>query len=116
MSRSSNVILEQRAVTERFNAQFLAAADDSKLGIALQTLTILPLNGMRLTPESGTCGWYVWGGDYSHDDAFFQPLHVSHISQRCPQILPYLGLAPGWRFLLAPSYEDVWFDLKLLNS
>ena len=28
--------------------------------------------------------------------------------------LPYLGLAPGWRFLIAPGYEDVWYDEKLL--
>jgi hypothetical protein len=26
----------------------------------------------------------------------------------------YLGLAPGWRFLIAPGYEDVWFDEILL--
>jgi hypothetical protein len=29
--------------------------------------------------------------------------------------MKYLGLAPGWRFLVAPGYKDVWFDAKLLN-
>ncbi len=29
-------------------------------------------------------------------------------------IVPYLGLAPGWGVVLAPNYEDVWYDEKLL--
>jgi hypothetical protein len=28
---------------------------------------------------------------------------------------PYLALPPGWRFLIAPDYEDVWFDESLLH-
>jgi len=29
--------------------------------------------------------------------------------------MKYLGLAPGWRFLVAPNYEDVWEDYDLLK-
>ena len=89
----------------------------SKLGIALATLGRDPLNGMRLHPEGGTCGWYVWGGELSDAPHFFQPLHVSHLSENCPSILPYLSLPPGWRFLLgANGYVDVWFDPGLLEG
>jgi hypothetical protein len=28
----------------------------------------------------------------------------------------YLGLALGWRFLIAPEYEDVWYDTNLLKD
>jgi hypothetical protein len=31
-----------------------------------------------------------------------------------PALVPYLGLAPGWRVLLAPSHIDVWYDPMLL--
>ncbi len=27
-----------------------------------------------------------------------------------PEVLPYLALPPGWRFLIADGYEDGWFD------
>jgi hypothetical protein len=30
-------------------------------------------------------------------------------------VFPYLALPPGWRFLLAPGYEDVWYDPTLLD-
>jgi hypothetical protein len=26
-----------------------------------------------------------------------------------------LGLPPGWRFLIAPGYLDVWYDASLLD-
>ena len=32
------------------------------------------------------------------------------------EVLPYLGLAPGWRFLLAPGHVDVWFDPATLEE
>jgi hypothetical protein len=46
---------------------------------------------------------------------FFQPMHIEHVSTRCPEILPYMGLPPGWRFLIADGYEDVWYDSSLLE-
>ncbi|HEX7704982.1 MAG TPA: hypothetical protein VF701_00840 [Thermoanaerobaculia bacterium] len=99
----------------RFGAEFLPALHDQKVGIARQTLGKLPLNGLRHPPEGSTCGWYIWAGEHLSQDAdFFQPIHVSHLGDYCPETIPYLGLAPGWRFLLAPNYEDVWFDASLL--
>ena len=43
------------------------------------------------------------------------PLHVGHLAERLPDVMPYLALPPGWRFLLAPGREDVWYDESLLN-
>ena len=75
-----------------------------------------PLNGLRHPPEGDTTGWYIWSGErFSTHPEFFVPLHVCHLTDRCPEIVKYLGLGPGWRFLLAPGYEDVWYDPNLLN-
>lgn len=43
-------------------------------------------------------------------DDYFEPCHVEHLETICPSVMPYLLLPPGWRFLIAPDYEDVWFD------
>ncbi len=71
--------------------------------VATATLGQYPLNARRITPERGSCGWYVWGGGSqgrSSEPGFFQPLHVAHLLERCPQIMPFLALAPGWRVSL----------------
>ncbi|NUP08835.1 MAG: hypothetical protein HOW73_22540 [Polyangiaceae bacterium] len=84
----------------------------SKVGVALATLDLDPLNGVRHSPDGATCGWFIWGGaGFSEDPDFFQPLHIAHLVKRCPRALRFLSLPPGWRFLLgANDYEDVWHD------
>ncbi|WP_437180669.1 immunity protein Imm33 domain-containing protein [Paenarthrobacter ureafaciens] len=74
-----------------------------------------PVHGLRHPPERGTSGWYVWTGDLSQDDDFFQPWHASHLVERCPSLGHLLRLPPGTRFLFAPGYEDVWEDPSLLE-
>lgn len=86
------------------------------LGIALSTLGKKPINGLRHPNENGTCGWYLWcGEEFSEDTEFFEPLHVSHISEYLPSIEKYLALPAGYRFLVTETYEDIWFDETLKN-
>ncbi len=105
----------QRRICQRYGAQFAPCDATSKLGIARNVRDGLqPLNGMRVAPENDTCGWYIWAGEtHSDDPDFFEPLHVEHVADWCPEVVPYLGLPPGWRFLIAPGHTDVWFDPDL---
>lgn len=86
--------------------------DDATVGIARNIRSgQLPINGVRCLPENGTTGWYIWAGETMSDDPdYFVPLHVSHLGEWCPDALSYLELPPGWRFLIAPGHEEVWFD------
>jgi hypothetical protein len=107
---------EQAAICKRFGSAVSVPSADLKVGIALTTLRAKPLNVLRHRPEAGTSGWYIWGGEHLSQAAdFFHPLHVAHLSQYCAEIVPYIGLAPGWRVLLAPEQEDVWYDESLLR-
>jgi hypothetical protein len=42
-------------------------------------------------------------------------MHVWHLANWRPEVLRFLGLGPGWRFLMDGAYEDVWHDPKLLD-
>jgi len=106
----------QHQVCARFGATCAPVEPGSKAGVALQTRGLEPLNALRHPPQAGTCGWYLWWGDpLNEDPAFFQPLHVDHLPEHCPALVPYLSLPPGWRVQLAPGHEDVWFDAELLK-
>ena len=108
---------DQLAICQRYGAIFEAADNDTVVGLSRNVRpSAFPLHGLRHLPTGQTCGWYIWAGDYSDADDFFEPVHVAHLTELCPHVLPYLGLAPGWRFLLAPDYADVWYDVALLNS
>ena len=92
-------------------------AGTSKVGLSRSAaLREMPINGLRHPPTGDTSGWYIWGGtELSADPNFFEPVHVSHVEALLPEVVPYLDLVPGSRFLLAPGYQDVWFDPSLLD-
>lgn len=105
----------QMALCRQYERDFVPCPPDSKLGLALQTLGKKPINGLRHRPTSNTNGWYIWAGDYSSEKDFFAPLHTWHVPERLPEVVRFLGLQPGSRFLLAGDRVDVWFDEALLN-
>ena len=107
-----------RAVCDSYGVTPCPVQDREKVGIARNVLDgVYPINGLRMVPEGDTCGWYLWAGEELPDDPdFFVPLHVAHLTTWCPEALPYLSLPPGWRFLIAPGYEDIWEDQDLLNN
>jgi len=105
----------QRAICAKHNAPYMVLDLELKVGAANLDTGLRPLNGLRHPPEGDTTGWYLWAGEeLSQADDFFRPLCARHLEDVCPQVLPYLGLPPGWRFLIADGYEDVWFDEALL--
>jgi len=106
----------QEEVCARFGVAGKPPRPGERLGIALSTLGQLPINGLRIHLD-GTCGWFIWaGGEASTDPDFYQPLCVDHIADYLPSVEPYLSLPPGYRFLIADGYEDVWFDSVLLSE
>jgi hypothetical protein len=108
---------QQAAICKQFGSPVSVPSSDLKVGIALETLGLTPLNALRHPPEAGTSGWYIWGGEHlSKAPDFFQALHVAHLAEHCATLVPYLGLAPGWRVLLARGHEEVWYDKSLLKT
>ncbi|PFU44221.1 lipoyl synthase [Bacillus cereus] len=111
-------IKNQISICEKYGAEYVESPNDLKLGIAQNMRSgIVPINGLRMSVEKGTTGWYIWAGEEMRiEPDFFLPLHVQHIDEWAPEIKKYLGLPPGWRFLIAGNYEDVWYDPDLLNE
>lgn len=108
--------IAQRRLCQKFGAPFMKSRAQLKIGLSRNfEIRNYPINGLRHPPEGGTTGWYIWSGDLSDAPDFFQPHHLYHLYEPYPELIKYLGLSAGWRFLFAPDYEDVWEDLSLLD-
>ena len=112
-----DLVEQQTEICRKFSAQYEAFDLDLMVGVSKNFISgALPLNGLRHPQEGHSCGWFLWAGeDFSEAGDFWEVWHANHLLDRCPEIVKYLGLAPGWRFLVAGDYEDVWFDEKLLE-
>jgi hypothetical protein len=117
----AKVVQAQRLVCQRFGVPHVPTRPDLKLGLNLDG-DQYPINGLRepLDPDYDKLGgWWVWNGERVDSQISFNALewnalHTVHLTDHCPGVLPYLGLPPGWRFLIAPGYEDVWQDTAIL--
>jgi hypothetical protein len=126
MAVSEDVTLEQVELCRRFEVLPVAAPAALNTGVSRSMLSRgpgrggslrrgpsaanWPVYGIRRAVEGGTTGWYLWTGEYSEADDFYVPWHTVYLHERWPEVVPYLALPPGWGFVIAPGYEDVWFD------
>jgi hypothetical protein len=91
----------QREVCEPYGVTPVPAPADLKLGLARGGNG--PIYGLRHPPESGTVGWYIWRGEFSNAVDFFSPLHVSHVGDELPEVMPFLALPTAGAFSLHPT-------------
>lgn len=107
----------QREFCKERDVSYVASLPALISGLAVPTLRLSPINGLRHPITDGTTGWFIWGGqEFSSESDFFSPVHTGHIYEELPELRPLLGLPPGSRFLIAGKYLDVWFDESLFKT
>ena len=117
-NQDTQLTKEQKEICNKYGFEFEPSDLHLKVGISLAAKEgIQPIHALRHPAEGDTTGWYIWAGEYSDDEDFFRPLHVVHLLEWCPLILPYLGLSFGTRVLIAENgnYVDIWEDPSLLD-
>jgi hypothetical protein len=87
-----------------------AQAPEAMVAVAVGSLDRSPIYGTRIDlPENGSISWFIHCGEHSDALDFYQPLHAAHLSELLPQVLDYLALPSGAKFILdRAGYEDVW--------
>jgi hypothetical protein len=111
-------VVSDDPVCREYGVEPLPPRPGSKVGIALETLHLVPVHGVRLEPTDTTNGWYIFAGDeWSGADDFYKPLCVEHLPEFCPAALPFLALPPGWRFMTdGEGFVDVWYEPHVENE
>jgi hypothetical protein len=108
---------QQKAICQKYKADYIPADSNEIAGVSKHfDPSQLPINGLRHPKQGDTSGWYIWTGQLDDAEDFFQPQHIKHLPELSPEVIAYLGLPPGWRFLIGEKgYVDVWYDESLLN-
>lgn len=105
-----NTTEQQQRICEKYGLP--VQPPESMVAVATNSLEQSPIYGTRIAlPENGSISWFIHYGDHSDAPDFYQPLHASHLQELLPQVLAYLALPSGAKFILdRAGYEDVWMD------
>ncbi|AZC96337.1 immunity protein Imm33 domain-containing protein [Pseudomonas chlororaphis] len=100
----------QKDICEKYGLPVLPP--DEMVAIAIATLGKSPIYGTRIPlPEGGNVSWFIHCGEHSNADDFYQAVHTEHLSEMLPQVLNYLCLPAGAKFIIDnEGYEDVWME------
>ncbi len=106
----NSVIDVQKCNCMKFNSKFVQPLENEMVAVALDSLGKIPITGIRNVLEGGeNISWFFYCGEFSEDDDFFKPIHISHLENYLPEVIPYLALEEGFRFVIdKEGYEDVW--------
>ena len=114
METASDIVEAQQRVCAKFSAEFCPCDFEERAGVAMATLGREPVHGIRETNDDGSKSWYIWGGEYSSGDDFFQPICAGHLRELLATAMPYLALPSGYRFMIDhQGFEDVWRDPEI---
>ncbi|MDM1486661.1 MULTISPECIES: hypothetical protein [Acinetobacter] len=104
------LIEEQQLLCEEFGSAYVEVSGDDVVAVAVQTLNKDPIVGLRKKAEGDEqVAWYIYGGELGEEDANFETMTVRELQDILPDVLPYLALEEGYRFMIdADDYEDVW--------
>ena len=110
---------KQKSVCEKYGSKWTPVNKKLRVGVS-DNLSIDLIHGLRHPNDrqttKGITGWFIWTGEYSEAEDFFKPMCAENLLQIRPEIIKYLGLEGGFRFLAdSNGYEDVWFDETLMQ-
>ncbi|MDO5105629.1 hypothetical protein [Capnocytophaga sp.] len=108
-----NIKKLQLKICKKYQSEFEQLQSDEMVAVALDTLGQMPICGERIVLEAGqNVSWFIHCGEHSDAEDFYKPVHWYHLIDLLPEVLPYLGLSQGFRFIIDnEGYEDVWSEI-----
>ncbi|MNR35106.1 hypothetical protein D3C85_1529280 [compost metagenome] len=97
-------------ICKKYGSRVIPYSLEDMVAVALETIDKSPIVGMRYILDAGdNVSWFFYCGENSDDDDFYRTMHVGHLGEFVPEVIDYLCLEPGYRFVIdREGYEDVW--------
>lgn len=109
---NNKIAEKQKIICCKYGSKYVPLSNNDFVAIAINTIGKMPINGIRyISHNDENISWYIYCGEFSKEDNFFQSLHFIHLTDILPIVMPYLSLEKGYGFVIDDKeYEDVWFD------
>lgn len=100
---------DAKEICEKYNSVYKPLKENAEIALAVSTLGKMPIYASRLESDENGIEWYVYCGEHSNAEDFYEPISVDSLSEDLPIIIPYLSLDTGFNFIVDDKgYEDIW--------
>jgi hypothetical protein len=114
--RTLTVVREQQDVCRAEAVPFTNVRLSHVAAVSLGVHEGDDLEAVRYSALDDVPGWYIFTDRYNGDVTQMNVEHLWHVTQRRPEIVPYLALPLGYRFRIASGQVHVWFDREAFED
>lgn len=108
------VVTEQKEECDNYNAIPLFPLFSQMIVVSAGVLEGKDIDAVRYASPAHMTGWWLTTELYDDDIKSLKTIHYYHLAFKRPDIIRYLALPFGFRFL-SGDQMDVWFDEKGLS-
>lgn len=100
---------EQKVICKKYNSAYKPLNENAEIALATSTLGQMPIYASRVDADENGVEWYVYCGEFSNAEDFYEPVAIDCLPEDLPAIIPFLALESGFNFIVDDKgYEDVW--------
>ncbi len=109
------VVSEQEIICKKFHVQPLFPLFNQKIVISVGVYEGLDVEAVRYPSPDHMTGWWLTTELYNGNTDSLNVVHYYHLAFSRPDIIKYLALPFGYRFIKDKEY-DIWFDDNVLSD
>jgi hypothetical protein len=106
---SVKVLNEQESECAKFNVSCMFPFFSQNIAISKGVYEGLAIEAVHMS------GWWLTTDLFDDDTNSLMNVHFFHVAFKRPEILRFLALPFGYRFLFSKNIENIWYDEKVLE-
>jgi hypothetical protein len=110
------VVSEQKHECSKIGVTPSFPAFNQMIAISKGVYEGLPTEAVRYPSPVHMSGWWLTTDLYNEKIESMMIVHYYHVAFKRPDVVKYLALPFGYRFLVGAGNDDVWYDPKTLVS
>jgi len=107
---SLNILQSQMTMCNKYSSKFLFPRINQKIVISDGIRDEYPIEGVRYESPEHMSGWWLTSNLYDGNIVSLKQIELHELILMRPELIKYLALDNGFRFILDKNGEDVWFD------
>lgn len=111
-----SVLNHQKKICKKFGLSYEECEMEKNVYVSKNIREgIFPIEGKRYIEEWDFSGWYIWSGEEPQEWNLYNLVSVENLDNYNKELLKFLWLERGTRFIIEQDYMNAEFDYRVFN-